>query len=182
MDGLKEVEVNLSRLSAWIDAGKPPHISDDAQLWHRLGKISEENGELTEALIGVLGMNPRKGFSHTWADVDKEILDVIVTGFCAMEHRHSNAGVVAEMVLGHVRGLMTRAGLDPVSRPPVAEGDRIRVLEWEASDGSAPFMPATPYEGVVNYVGSKLYPGQPTVYVPDIRLGCFASSWAKLDG
>lgn len=42
-------------------------------------KLQEETGELAEAMLGTLGQNPRKGFSHTHDDVMKEIIDVIVT-------------------------------------------------------------------------------------------------------
>jgi len=42
-------------------------------------KLQEEAGELAEAVLGTLGQNPRKGFSHTHDDVMKEIIDVILT-------------------------------------------------------------------------------------------------------
>lgn len=42
-------------------------------------KIQEEAGELAEAMLGTLGQNPRKGFSHTTDDVLKEAVDVIIT-------------------------------------------------------------------------------------------------------
>ncbi|MEU3355123.1 MazG-like family protein [Streptomyces sp. NPDC037389] len=47
-------------------------------------KISEEAGEAAEAVIGALGQNPRKGFSHTWDDVQAEVCDVITTGMIAL--------------------------------------------------------------------------------------------------
>ncbi|MCC9306301.1 MazG-like family protein [Kitasatospora sp. RB6PN24] len=42
-------------------------------------KLSEETGEVAEAVIGALGLNPRKGHSHTWTDVRKEACDVAVS-------------------------------------------------------------------------------------------------------
>ncbi|WP_199846036.1 MULTISPECIES: MazG-like family protein [Streptomyces] len=42
-------------------------------------KISQELGEVAEALHGALGANPRKGASHDWGDVPKGFADVIVT-------------------------------------------------------------------------------------------------------
>lgn len=42
-------------------------------------KLTEEVGELAEAILGVLGQNPRKGVHKTHDDVMKEIVDVILT-------------------------------------------------------------------------------------------------------
>lgn len=50
----------------------------------RVLKIGEEFGEVAEALHGALGANPRKGASHTWQDVEKELCDVIVTSMVAL--------------------------------------------------------------------------------------------------
>jgi hypothetical protein len=36
-------------------------------------KIGEEVGETNQAVIGVLGQNPRKGVTHTWEDVHAEL-------------------------------------------------------------------------------------------------------------
>lgn len=51
----------------------------------RVIKIGEEFGEVAEALHGVNGTNPRKGRSHTMEDVVKELVDVAVTTFVALE-------------------------------------------------------------------------------------------------
>ncbi|MFJ1795364.1 MazG-like family protein [Kitasatospora griseola] len=42
-------------------------------------KLQEEAGEVAEAVIGALGANPRKGFSHDWDDVRKETCDVALS-------------------------------------------------------------------------------------------------------
>ncbi|MFD8749740.1 MazG-like family protein [Kitasatospora sp. NPDC059577] len=42
-------------------------------------KLGEECGEVAEAVIGVLGMNPRKGRSHTLEQVHAEACDAAVT-------------------------------------------------------------------------------------------------------
>ncbi|AUG76946.1 hypothetical protein CFP65_2088 [Kitasatospora sp. MMS16-BH015] len=47
-------------------------------------KIGEEFGEAAEAVIGAQGANPRKGHSHTWADVERELYDVLVTTMVAL--------------------------------------------------------------------------------------------------
>ncbi|MEU1221374.1 MazG-like family protein [Streptomyces microflavus] len=56
----------------------------DQQLLLQLLKIQEETGEVAEAVIGAMGVNPRKGHSHTWKDVEAEVCDVIVTGMVAL--------------------------------------------------------------------------------------------------
>ncbi|GHF56523.1 hypothetical protein GCM10018790_38140 [Kitasatospora xanthocidica] len=47
-------------------------------------KIQEEAGEVAEALLGVLGANPRKGVSHTVADLQGELCDVITAAMVAL--------------------------------------------------------------------------------------------------
>ncbi len=42
-------------------------------------KLQEELGEVAAALIGALGSNPRKGFTHTTTDVAMELADVMAT-------------------------------------------------------------------------------------------------------
>lgn len=51
----------------------------------QLLKMQEELGEATQAFIGVTGANPRKGLTGTYGDVADEIIDVIITGFVALE-------------------------------------------------------------------------------------------------
>ncbi|MGK5543423.1 methyltransferase domain-containing protein [Streptomyces sp. URMC 127] len=57
-------------------------------------KISEEAGEAAEAVIGAMGQNPRKGFSHTWDDVQAEVCDVITTAMVALERLTPDAPAV----------------------------------------------------------------------------------------
>jgi NTP pyrophosphatase (non-canonical NTP hydrolase) len=54
-------------------------LTGDAALLGQALKVQEEAGEMAEAMLGVLGQNPRKGFSHTKDDLLKEIIDVIMT-------------------------------------------------------------------------------------------------------
>ncbi|MFI9332111.1 MazG-like family protein [Kitasatospora sp. NPDC052868] len=52
----------------------------DEQRWTLQAlKLQEEAGEVAEAVIGALGANPRKGFSHDWDDVRKETCDVALS-------------------------------------------------------------------------------------------------------
>jgi NTP pyrophosphatase (non-canonical NTP hydrolase) len=47
-------------------------------------KITEEAGEVAQAVFGALGQNPRKGRTHTWQDVEAEVCDVIITAMVAL--------------------------------------------------------------------------------------------------
>jgi NTP pyrophosphatase (non-canonical NTP hydrolase) len=51
----------------------------------RILKLSEEIGEVSQAVIGVMGANKRKGFTHADIDVAKELGDVIITAMVALE-------------------------------------------------------------------------------------------------
>jgi NTP pyrophosphatase (non-canonical NTP hydrolase) len=50
----------------------------------RILKLSEEVGEVAEAVIGATGQNPRKGVTHTWDDVQSELCDVAITALVAL--------------------------------------------------------------------------------------------------
>ncbi|MFJ5687998.1 FAD/NAD(P)-binding protein [Streptomyces sp. NPDC093099] len=73
----------VERLRHWLDANANPELTGDVRLW-RVLKISEEVGEVAEAMHGATGANPRKGASHTWDDVHKELCDVIVASMIAL--------------------------------------------------------------------------------------------------
>lgn len=47
-------------------------------------KITEEAGEVAEAVFGATGQNPRKGHTHTWQDVEAEVCDVIITAMVTL--------------------------------------------------------------------------------------------------
>ncbi|MGW2372834.1 MULTISPECIES: NUDIX domain-containing protein [Kitasatospora] len=57
-------------------------------------KIQEEAGEVAEALLGVLGANPRKGVSHTMADLQGELCDVITAAMVALRDTTEDPGAV----------------------------------------------------------------------------------------
>jgi NTP pyrophosphatase (non-canonical NTP hydrolase) len=71
----------IRELVAWLDDqnGRSPQ-----EITLRLLKISEEAGEVAQAWIGVQGQNPRKGVTHSRADVADELCDVIVTAAVAL--------------------------------------------------------------------------------------------------
>ncbi|MFI7340843.1 hypothetical protein ACIBUY_23260 [Streptomyces sp. NPDC050085] len=68
-----------------------PH---DQRILFQLLKIQEEAGEVAEAAIGAAGQNPRKGYSHTWQDVEAEVCDVIVTGMVALMRLNADGEAV----------------------------------------------------------------------------------------
>jgi NTP pyrophosphatase (non-canonical NTP hydrolase) len=68
-------------LVAWLDS---QNGSSPQEITLRLLKISEEAGEVAQAWIGVQGQNPRKGVTHSTADVADELCDVIVTAAVAL--------------------------------------------------------------------------------------------------
>ncbi|MEU0664137.1 MazG-like family protein [Streptomyces lavendulocolor] len=97
----------VQRLRGWLD-DEGQSAAGDVKLL-RVLKIGEEFGEAAEAITGALGANPRKGNSHTWQDVEKELSDVIVTAMVAL----ATITPEAEKVLdARVHGLLERLHLD----------------------------------------------------------------------
>ncbi|MFI2409774.1 MazG-like family protein [Streptomyces sp. NPDC018947] len=65
-------------------------------------KLSEEVGEVAEAVIGATGQNPRKGLSHTWDDVEAELCDVAITAMVALRMLTPEAREVFDRHLARV--------------------------------------------------------------------------------
>ncbi|QKW23156.1 hypothetical protein HUT16_32375 [Kitasatospora sp. NA04385] len=76
----------VRRLADWLAEGstQPPEMQRVLQCL----KLGEEAGEVAEAVIGALGQNPRKGFSHSWDDVADELCDVVITALVALVRVH----------------------------------------------------------------------------------------------
>jgi NTP pyrophosphatase (non-canonical NTP hydrolase) len=91
----------IAELNDWLtkDSELPPETQTILQIL----KISEEAGEVAEAVIGATGQNPRKGFSHSWEDVEKELCDVIITSMVALTRLNPEAGEVFARQLRQVR-------------------------------------------------------------------------------
>ncbi|MBT1188436.1 hypothetical protein HET69_31795 [Streptomyces sp. CJ_13] len=87
---------NIGRLKSWLDDEGGKRSETETRLL-RVLKIVEEVGKVAEAVRGAVGGNPRKGASHTWDDVQKELADVIVTAMVALE----TVTPEAERVLGY---------------------------------------------------------------------------------
>jgi NTP pyrophosphatase (non-canonical NTP hydrolase) len=73
---------SIDALWAWLDDGRP-HGGEEGLLLRML-KLSEEVGEVAQAVIGATGQNPRKGVTHTWDDVQGELCDVVITALVAL--------------------------------------------------------------------------------------------------
>ncbi|MCZ0989535.1 MazG-like family protein [Streptomyces diastatochromogenes] len=71
----------------------------------RILKLSEEVGEVAEAVIGATGQNPRKGVTHTWEDVQGELCDVAITALVALRTLTPEAREVFE---AHLKGVRAR--------------------------------------------------------------------------
>ena len=105
----------IRAVSAWVDtapgnAGRDP----EALLWGRVTKVGEEAGEVIAALVGATGQNPRKGKTHSLADVERELLDTAMTALAAVAHLHAHDTEppdVLALLDDHVLAVARRAGL-----------------------------------------------------------------------
>lgn len=65
----------IDGLVDWLDA---QNGRTEQEITLRILKLTEEVGEAAQAWIGVTGQNPRKGVTHTVADVADELCDAMV--------------------------------------------------------------------------------------------------------
>ena len=72
----------IEKITAQLDAAST--LPPDTERLLRIMKLTEEAGEVTQAVIGTLGQNPRKGVTHTWDHVQAELCDVIFTAMVAL--------------------------------------------------------------------------------------------------
>ncbi|HEU5425583.1 MAG TPA: MazG-like family protein [Actinocrinis sp.] len=93
----------VARLVDWLDShSRDNAVSPEVTRLLRVMKLSEEVGETTQAVIGALAANPRKGLTHTWRDVEHELCDVIVTAMVALATLNPQARAVFAQRLEHV--------------------------------------------------------------------------------
>lgn len=124
---MSNLNEHLILLSRWIDGSYPTDLDPELHIRRRVDKIAEEFGEVTEALGGVVGENPRKGVTHTWDDVDRELLDVATAALGAFVSRNDNAPDldVTAMLADHIEAVTIRAGLKTCPAPvPHGEHER----------------------------------------------------------
>jgi len=92
----------ISRLVGWLDdeSGRPAEM--DRLL--RIMKVTEEAGEVAEAVAGATGQNPRKGVTNDWSQVSAELVDVMLTAAVALGTiEGENAGKVFAEHFARVR-------------------------------------------------------------------------------
>ncbi|MFE9770402.1 MazG-like family protein [Streptomyces sp. NPDC005931] len=92
---------SVDALCGWLDARRPADGREGLLL--RILKLSEEVGEVAEAVVGATGQNPRKGTTHTWDDVQSELCDVAVTALVALRTLTPDAREVFTRHLANVR-------------------------------------------------------------------------------
>ncbi|MGV9706759.1 MazG-like family protein [Streptomyces sp. NPDC003483] len=115
----EDVWDSIDRLYEWLDgdgdgdgtgdAGRPDDgrpRSGREELLLRILKLSEEVGEVAQAVIGATGQNPRKGTTHTWDDVRSELCDVVITGLVALRTLAPDA---REVFTAHLAGVTERS-------------------------------------------------------------------------
>ena len=81
-DRSPELWSGIDDLCTWVEAGQP--VDGREGLLLGMLKLSEEVGEVAEAVIGATGQNQRKGVTHTWDDVQAELCDVVITALVAL--------------------------------------------------------------------------------------------------
>lgn len=72
----------IREIVKWLDDSST--LPPETEKLLRIMKLTEEAGEVTQAVTGTLGQNPRKGVTHTWEDVEAELCDVILTAMVAL--------------------------------------------------------------------------------------------------
>ena len=68
----------------WDDIKRLHEFHGEVPVEVRIIKLTEEVGEAAEALIGMRGINKRKGYCRSRDDLLDELADVIVTAAVAM--------------------------------------------------------------------------------------------------
>jgi hypothetical protein len=107
----------VQSLNDWLskDSALPAEVLTLLQIL----KITEEAGEVAEAVIGATGSNPNKGSSHTWEDVQRELCDTITTAMTALARITPNP---QEIFAENLARIATRALGDPACSTPGAGG------------------------------------------------------------
>ena len=93
-------EGGIAALDEWLDANVDALYKEQplGQDWARIAKIGEEYGEAVQAFIGCTGQNPRKGYTHTTADVTDELVDTLITCVLAIQHFTKDAARTVKII------------------------------------------------------------------------------------
>ncbi|WP_043466608.1 MazG-like family protein [Kitasatospora sp. MBT66] len=91
---------SVDHVVAWLDVESP--LPPQEERLARILKLSEEVGEVSAAVIGATGQNPRKGVTHTWEDVQHELCDVVFSALVALRTLTPDAAQVFADRLAYV--------------------------------------------------------------------------------
>lgn len=97
---MDDVWRTVGELVWWLD--EKSVLPPETEKLLRIMKLTEETGEVTQAVIGTLGQNPRKGVTHTWDDVRAELCDVMLTAMVALATIAPDAQATFETHLARV--------------------------------------------------------------------------------
>jgi predicted house-cleaning noncanonical NTP pyrophosphatase (MazG superfamily)/NTP pyrophosphatase (non-canonical NTP hydrolase) len=124
----------------WDEAGRLTDWLGEAPIEAQLLKLSEEVGEVAEAYLGMTGLNPRKGVSHTREDLIGEVADVVITAAVAIVRLTGGPHEARGAFQAHLAGVLARVGLADTSPPPGGKLVRDRVPEFIREDGLDPVV------------------------------------------
>ncbi|MFG3014207.1 GNAT family N-acetyltransferase [Streptomyces cinerochromogenes] len=89
-------------------------------------KLAEEVGEAAQAVIGARGTNPRKGHSHSWADVEDEVADAVITGMVTLARLRPDAHEHLTAVLARKSAGFLQPDGVPRQPPTADHAERVR--------------------------------------------------------
>ena len=92
----------------WLDEHNG---ADQAELAARILKLVEEAGEAAAAWIGATGQNPRKGTTHSYADVAAELADAAFAALVAIESLGNDPATAMAAVAGKMTARMRPAAV-----------------------------------------------------------------------
>lgn len=99
---------SVAAISAMISGSYPAALDAEAHMWRRHQKVSNEAGEVLDAVEGAIGENPRKGVTKSWVDVDKELLDTANAALGVYEFNHGNDGSSVAALFEHIEFVRDR--------------------------------------------------------------------------
>jgi predicted house-cleaning noncanonical NTP pyrophosphatase (MazG superfamily)/NTP pyrophosphatase (non-canonical NTP hydrolase) len=126
----------------WDEAGRLAEWLGEVPIEAQLLKMSEEVGEAAEAYLGMTGLNPRKGLSHTREDLVGEVGDVIITAAVSIVRLTGSTAAARAAFESHLASVVNRAGLDAAREHGRADGKlvRDRIPQFIRHDGFEPVI------------------------------------------
>lgn len=138
----------------WDEAGRLTEWLGEVPIEAQLLKLSEEVGEVAEAYLGMTGLNPRKGFSHTREDLVGEVADVIISAAVAIVRLSGDPRAARDAFEAHLAAVVSPAGL---AAPPVQAAPPARAAEKLVRDRIPEFIREDGLEPVISVAGPAEY-------------------------